>query len=75
MGNDSTHLDEGVNDTNISTGGKHLVETSLPVHQLQLVELLIILEKDKHPRVNRGTDRQRRANVHLWRCYHIIWGE
>lgn len=43
FGDDTTHLDEGVDYTNIGTGIEDLVEARLSVDQLQLVELLVIL--------------------------------
>ena len=42
-GNDTTHLDKRVDDTDIGTGIEDLVETRLSVDQLQLVKLLVIL--------------------------------
>lgn len=43
-GLEPTHLDKRVDDTNIGTGIEDLVESRLPVDQLQLVKLLVILE-------------------------------
>lgn len=39
------HLNEGVDDTNVGACIEHLVEVGLSVHQLQLVELFVILSK------------------------------
>lgn len=44
-----THLDERVDDTDIGTGVEDLVEARLSVDQLQLVKLLVILQKDNRP--------------------------
>lgn len=40
---ETTHLDKGIDDTNIGTGIKDFIEARLSVDQLQLVELLVIL--------------------------------
>lgn len=47
LGNEAAHLNKRVDDTNIGTGIKDLVEAGLSVDQLQLVELLVILLKNK----------------------------
>lgn len=44
---DVAHLDQRVDDTDIGTGGKDLVEACLSVDQLQLVKLLVILLEEK----------------------------
>lgn len=43
----AAHLDKWVDDANVGTGVEYLVEARVSVHQLQLVELLVILQNDK----------------------------
>lgn len=44
--NREAHLDERVDHTNVGTGVKHFVEACFSVHQLQLVELLVVLAEN-----------------------------
>lgn len=39
----SAHLDEGIYYSHVGTGVEHFVEVGLSVHQLQLVELFVVL--------------------------------
>lgn len=43
----TTHLDQRVYHPHVGTGIEHLVEASLSVDQLQLVELLVVLRERK----------------------------
>lgn len=45
---DGAHLDKRVDYTDVGTGIEDLVEARLSVDQLQLVELLVILQKRRH---------------------------
>lgn len=44
--NREAHLDERVDHTNVGAGVKHFVEACFSVHQLQLVELLVVLAEN-----------------------------
>ncbi len=44
-GYESTYLDKRVDHTNVGTGIEDLTESSLSVDQLQLVELLVVLQR------------------------------
>lgn len=45
---DGSHLDKRVDYTDVGTGVEDLAEARLSVDQLQLVELLVILQKRRH---------------------------
>lgn len=73
MWNEPTHLNKRVDDTDIGTGVKDLVESRLSVDQLQLVELLVILyKKNDNMLQSNSTPIKTHSTILLSVCQHTF---
>lgn len=66
----NSNLYKGVYDPNIRIGVEHFVEARLSIHQLQLIELLVILEQRRHSQTQRPC-AEKKPNWHWLLSEHM----